>query len=141
MIRVLFAAAAIAGAAVSTAPAAVADNGDNMYFDKPGHYSTDVPGIVYDAHLNAPCDNMELFTFGRGPGGEALQCRWIENQWPPVYTGFWVSTYELFGVQDIGSPCPKPQAAAQAPDGRPLLCLGGQGWQPGFFTRDGFFPR
>ena len=84
---------------------------------------------------------MELFTFGRGPGGEALQCRWIENQWPPVYTGFWVSTYELFGVQDIGSPCPKPQTAAQAPDGRPLLCLGGQGWQPGFFTRDGFFPR
>jgi hypothetical protein len=47
----------------------------------------------------------------------------------------------LFGVQDIGAPCPKPQAAAQAADGRPLLCLGDQGWQPGFFTRDGFFPR
>jgi hypothetical protein len=51
-----------------------------------------------------------------------------------------VATYELFGVKDIGSPCPKPQAAAQAPDGRPLLCLGVQGWQPGFFTREGFFP-
>jgi hypothetical protein len=138
MIRVLLAAAAMAGAAISTAPAAVADN-DNMYFDQPGHYATDVPGMNYDAHLNAPCDNMDFFTFGRGPGGEALQCRWIENQWPPVYTGFWVSTYELFGVKDIGSPCPKPEAAAQAPDGRPLLCLGEQGWQPGFFTREGFF--
>ena len=58
-----------------------------------------------------------------------------------IYTGFWVATYELFGVQEVGSPCPKPQAAAQAPDGRPLLCLGHQGWQPGFFTRDGYFPR
>ena len=36
MIRELFAAAAIAGAAVSTAPAALADDGDNLYFDKPG---------------------------------------------------------------------------------------------------------
>jgi len=139
MIRVLLAAAAIAGAAVSAAPAALADDGDNMYFDKPAHYATDVPGMNYDAHLAAPCDNMDFFTFGRGPGGEALQCRWIANQWPPVTTGFWVITYELFGVQEIGSPCPKPQAAAQSPDGRPLLCLGEQGWQPGFFTREGFF--
>src|SRR6476620_12480305 len=45
MIRELFAAAAVAGAAVGTAPAALADDGDNMYFDKPGHYSTDVPGM------------------------------------------------------------------------------------------------
>jgi hypothetical protein len=139
MIRALLVAAAIAGAAIGAAPAAVAD--DLMYPDTPGRYDTDVPGMNYDAHLSAPCTNMELFTFGRGPGGEVLQCRWIENQWPPVYTGFWVATYELYGVQGIGSPCPKPQAAAQAPDGRPLLCLGAQGWQPGFFTREGFFPR
>jgi len=139
MIRELFVAAAIAGAAICAAPAAVAD--DLMYPDKPGRYDTDVPGMNYDAHLSAPCDNMELFTFGRGPGGEALQCRWIANQWPPIYTGFWVTSYELFGVQDIGAPCPKPQSAAQSPDGRPLLCLGAQGWQPGFFTREGFFPR
>lgn len=139
MIRELLAATAIAGTAVGAAPLASADETD--YPDTPGHYSTDVPGMVYDAHRSGPCTNMELFTFGRGPGGEPLQCRWIENQWPPVTTGFWVSTYELFGVQQIGSPCPKPQAAAQAPDGRPLLCLGTQGWQPGFFTREGFFPR
>jgi hypothetical protein len=139
VIRELIAAAAVAGAAISAAPVAVAD--DLMYPDNPVHYATDVPGMNYDAHLSGPCTNMELFTFGRGPGGETLQCRWIENQWPPVDTGFWVSSYELFGVQDVGAPCPKPQAAAQAPDGRPLLCLGGQGWQPGFFTREGFFPR
>jgi hypothetical protein len=140
MIRALLVAAAIAGAAISAAPSALADE-DLMYPDNPGRYPTDVPGMVYDAHLTAPCTNMELFTFGRGPGGEPLQCRWIANQWPPIYTGFWVATYEMFGVQDVGAPCPKPQAAAQAPDGRPLLCLGGQGWQPGFFTREGFFPR
>ena len=70
-----------------------------------------------------------------------LQCHWIPNQWPPVYTGFWVISPEIHGVQEIGSPCPGDQAAAQAPDGRPLLCLGDQGWQPGFFTREGFFPR
>lgn len=138
MIRALLAAAAIAGAATG-APVAAADPGP-MYPDNPGRYATDVPGIVYDAHLAAPCTNMERFTFGRGPGGEPLQCRWIANQWPPVYTGFWVASYELLGVQDIGAPCPKPQAAAQAPDGRPLLCLGDKGWQAGIFTREGFFP-
>ncbi|MGE2725175.1 hypothetical protein [Mycolicibacterium pulveris] len=140
MIREFLAAVAVAGLAVSTAPAASADD-DLMYHDSPGRYPTDVPGMSYDAHLAGPCTNMERFTFGRGPGGEVLQCRWIENQWPPVYTGFWVSAYQLYGVQEIGSPCPKPQSAAQAPDGRPLLCRGPEGWQPGFFTRAGFFPR
>jgi hypothetical protein len=94
----------------------------------------------YEARLAAPCDNFEINTFGRGPGGEPLQCHWIPNQWPPVYTGFWVISPEIFGVQQIGSPCPKDQAAAQAPDGRPLLCLADQGWQPGFFTGTGFWP-
>src|SRR5829696_114093 len=129
MIRELLAATAIAGAAIAMAPAAVADD-SNLYFDRPGRYATDVPGMSYDAHLAGPCENMDFFTFGRGPGGEVLQCRWIANQWPPVTTGFWVITYELFGVQDIGAPCPKPQAAAQSPDGRPLLCLGERGRRP-----------
>jgi hypothetical protein len=140
MLRQVLAAAAIAGAAVCAAPLASADP-ETDFPDNPGRYSTDVPGMVYDAHLAGPCTNMERFTFGRGRSGEALQCRWIENQWPPVYTGFWVATYELFGVQEVGAPCPKPQAAAQSPDGRPMLCLGARGWQPGFFTREGFFPR
>jgi hypothetical protein len=140
MIRQLFAAAAIVGAAISAAPVAAADD-DLMYHDNPGRYDTDVPGMIYDVNLTAPCTNTERFTFGRGRGGQALQCRWIPNQWPPVYTGFWVTSYELFGVQEIGAPCPKPQAAAQHPDGRPMLCLGAQGWQPGIFNRDGFFPR
>ncbi|MGE2718511.1 hypothetical protein [Mycolicibacterium celeriflavum] len=141
MIRQLLAAAALAGAAICAAPFATAD--DNDHPDAPGRYATDVPGMNYDAHLTGPCFNLERFTFGRGPGGEVLQCRWIENQWPPIPTnqGFWQASYELFGVQDVGAPCPKPQAAAQSPDGRPMLCLGARGWQPGFFTREGFFPR
>lgn len=140
MLREVLAAAAIACVAVCAAPLASADP-ETDYPDTPGRYATDVPGIVYDAHLAGPCTNMERFTFGRGPGGEVLQCRWIANQWPPVYTGFWVAHYQLYGVQEVGAPCPKPQSAAQAPDGRPLLCVGERGWQPGLFTREGFFPR
>jgi hypothetical protein len=125
MFRELAIAAAAACTAIGSAPAAMGDPNDNLYFD---------------AHMAGPCDNFETFTFGRGPGGEPLQCHWIPNQWPPVTTGFWVATPNLFGVQDIGTPCPADQAAAQAPDGRPLLCLGDQGWQPGFFTGTGFWP-
>ena len=137
MIRELSVAAAIAGAALAAAPAAAADPG---YPDNPGRYATDVPGMSYDAHSGAPCYSWERNVFGRGPGGEALQCRWIPNQWPPVDTGFWVVSYPLYGVQDIGAPCPGPQSAAQSPDGRPMLCLGAQGWQPGVLTGNGFFP-
>ncbi|MBV9090853.1 MAG: hypothetical protein JO044_13295 [Mycobacteriaceae bacterium] len=132
MNRQLFIAASILSAAMATAPAAVADN---------GHYGGDVPGMNYDASLGAPCDNMDQFVFGRGPMGEALACHWIPNQWPPVDTGFWVVSYPLYGVQQIGAPCPGPQTAAQSPDGRPLLCLGAQGWQAGVLTGNGFFPE
>ena len=126
----MFIAGAIAGAALGTAPVAAGDH---------GHYDSDVPGMNYDASLTAPCYRWDLFIFGRGPGGEALACHFIPNQFPPVDTGFWVSSYPLYGVQQIGAPCPGPQSAAQSPDGRPLLCLGPQGWQAGVFTGDGFF--
>ena len=139
MIREIAASTLIGLAALSAAPVAAADPGP-MYFDEPGHYANDVPGMIYDAHLTAPCTNMGRFTFGRGPGGEALQCRWIPNQWPPVYTGFWQATYDLKGVQDIGAQCPSPQSAAQAPDGRPLVCMGEQGWRAGIYNREGFTP-
>ncbi|MDY6999918.1 MAG: hypothetical protein SW019_25290 [Actinomycetota bacterium] len=139
MIREMLAATAVGAALAWAAPAATAEPGP-MFPDDPGRYATDVPGMSYDAHLTGPCTNMDRFTFGRGPGGEPLQCRWIPNQWPPVYTGFWQATYPLHGVQDVGAPCPKPQAAAQAPDGRPMVCMGGQGWQPGIFNGAGFTP-
>jgi hypothetical protein len=120
MIRKVLVAGALASIAVGAAPAAAADN---------GHYDTDVPGMNYDAALTAPCDNTETFTFGRGPGGEALQCRWVPNQWPPVYTGFWQISYPLYGVQAFGAPCPNPRgSAAQSPDGLPLVCTE-NGWQ------------
>lgn len=139
MIRELFTAAAVAGAAVGLAPTAAAEPYEPFH-DEPGRYPTDVPGMSYEASLGAPCHSWERNVFGRGRGGQPLQCRWIPNQWPPVHTGFWVASYPLHGVQDVGAPCPGPQAAAQSPDGRPLLCLGPQGWQAGVFTGDGFFP-
>jgi hypothetical protein len=42
-------------------------------------------------------------------------------------------------VQAIGAPCPRRQAAALHPDGRPLLYLGAQGWQAGVLTGKGFY--
>ena len=127
MIRDLFIAGAIAGAAISGAPAAVAD-------DHPGHYATHVPGMSYDASLGAPCDSWERYIFGRGPGGEALACHYIPNQWPPVDTGFWVISYPLDGVQAIGTPCPNPRGlAAQSPDGLALVCTTAAGWVQDFY--------
>jgi hypothetical protein len=131
MIRQLVVAAAMTAAAVGTAAVAGAE---------PRHYDTDVPGMVYDAINGYACDNYERFTFGRGPGGEALACHFIPNQFPdptrgtPASGGYWVISYPLRGVQEIGSPCPNSQSAAQSPDGLPLLCVGAQGWQPGIFT-------
>lgn len=130
MIRELFIAAAIAGTALGAAPAATADQ---------RHYDTDVPGMNYDAALSAPCYSWETYIYGRGPQGEALACHWIPNQWPPVDTGFWVISYPLYGVQQTGAPCPNPRgAAAQSPDGLPMLCTE-HGWQPGILTGAGFF--
>ena len=122
MIRQLFTAAAIAAAAISAAPSAAAD-------DPSGRYPGDVPGMNYVAALNAPCDNTDRFIFGRGRGGEAMQCHWIPNQWPPVYTGFWVSSYPLYGVHNVGEPCENPRgSAAQTPDGIALVCTAQWGW-------------
>lgn len=139
MFRELLVAATIVGSAVAFAPGALADP-SNEYPDNPGRYPTDVPGMNYEAKLGAPCFSWERNVFGRGRGGEPLQCKWIPNQWPPVHNGFWTATYALYGVQDVGAPCPGPQSTAQSPDGRPLLCVGARGWQPTVLTGDGLFP-
>ena len=95
----------------------------------------------FQASLGAPCDNYERFIFGRGPSGQAEACHFPPpNQFPAATTGYWVISYPLYGVQQNGAPCPGPQSAAQTPDGLPMLCLGAQGWQPGWFTGAGFFP-
>ncbi|MGH3632642.1 hypothetical protein [Mycobacterium sp.] len=125
MIRELSIAAAITGAAIGTAPVAAGN---------PTHYDGDVPGINYAAALSAPCDSPDRFIFGRGPGGEALACHAIPNQFFPtqqVADAYWVISYPLYGVQQAGAPCPGPQSAAQSPDGLEMLCFGKQGWQPG----------
>ncbi len=137
MFRELVMATAAAAAAGLFAASPAAADGPNRTYDG------DVPGINYDAYLSAPCYQWERFIFGRGPGGEALACHWIPNQgylgWdsPPPGTGFWVISPKLYGVQNVGAPCPGSQAAAQSPDGLPMVCMGAQGWQEGVF-RSGF---
>lgn len=128
MTREFFIAATI-GAAVVLAPTALAD---------PQHYDGDVPGMNYDASLGAPCDNYERFIFGRGPDGQAEVCHFIINQSPPAQSGYWVVSYPLYGVQQVGAPCPNPRgSAAQAPDGQAMLCTE-HGWQVGQLTGGGF---
>lgn len=123
MIRELFIASAVAGAAIAAAPGAAAEQG----------WEGDVPGIIYGVRADQRCDNLDVFIFGRGDDGQAMMCRFIPNQWPPKPWGTWLISYPLYGVQETGAPCPGPQAAAQHPDGRPMLCLGARGWQPGSF--------
>ena len=118
-----------AGAAVvAAAPVAGAD---------PQSYPGDVPGMVEGMYVRQgyACDNYERFTYGHGPNGQAMACHYIPNQFlGPGPGGYWQWSYPLKGVQEIGSPCPDPQSAAQSPDGLPLLCVGAQGWQPGIYT-------
>ena len=131
MIREFLAVAALAGGTVSVAPCAAADP----------HYDGDVPGMNYQALLGAPCDNYERFIFGRGPSGKAEACHLPPpNQIPAATIGYWVISYPLYGVQQAGAGCPGSQAAAQSAAGLPMLCLGNQGWQEGWFTGAGFFP-
>ena len=133
MFRELVIAAALAGTALGAAPCASAD-------EPHGPFPGDPPGTNYQAALYAPCYQLDRFIFGRGPGGEPLACHWIPNQSPfgearsPADAGAWVPSYKLYGVQAVGAPCPGPQSAAQSPDGLPMLCLGAQGWQPGYLT-------
>ena len=131
MIRELLVTAAITGGAIALGPCAAAD-----------HYDGDVPGMNYQASLGAPCDNYERFIFGRGPSGQAeaspISRLLTSFRQPPP--GIGLVSYPLFGVQQNGAQCPGPQSAAQTPDGLPMLCLGAQGWQPGWFTGAGFFP-
>lgn len=121
MIRVFVAAGALAATVIGMAPTA-------------GAYPGDVPGMAEGARTGDACFSWERFIYGHGDSGQAMACHYIPNQFPPKDTGFWVISYPLHGVQDIGAQCPNPQSAAQSPDGLPLLCLGAGGWQPGIFV-------
>ena len=118
MIRELLSAASIAGITIGMAPCAAAG------------YEGDVPNMNYQASLGAPCDNYERFIFGRGPSGQAEACHFPPpNQFPPATTGYWVISYPLYGVHNIGEPCENPRgSAAQSPDGIALVCTAQWGW-------------
>ena len=103
--------AAITAIAIGAAPVAAAD---------------DIPGIDDDAVLGAPCTNSDRYIFGRGPNGEPLACVAFNGD------GQWVQSMPLVGVRWIGSACVEESSgAAQSPDGRGLVCVADQGWQPG----------
>jgi hypothetical protein len=107
MVRRIVIGTAMAAAAICTAPIAAAD---------------DVPGMDYNAVRGAPCQTNGSFIFGRGPSGETLACAY----------GRWQMSSPLVGVREIGAPCDAGAGqAAQSPEGRPLVCVTGQGWQPG----------
>ncbi|HEY9303310.1 MAG TPA: hypothetical protein VIO95_03360 [Mycobacterium sp.] len=109
--------AAIASLAFGVAPISAADT--------PGE--TDVPGMTYDVVVGAPCANFQRFIFGRTTNGQAAACVSSDGS-----SGNWVQSSPLRGVQVIGASCPPGQdAAAQSPDGRGLMCVLNQGWQPG----------
>jgi hypothetical protein len=129
MIRELVTAVATTAFAVGVAPVVAAD---------PQHYDGDVPGMSYDASLGAPCDNYERYTFGRSPGGQAEICHFITHQFPAAQSGFWVISYPLNGVQQVGAACQNPRgSAAQSPDGFAMLCTE-HGWQIGQLTGGGY---
>lgn len=116
MVRELIFGAAIIVSLVSSPGVAGAD---------PPAGETDVPNIQYNAVLGAPCSNFHRYIFGRAPNGQALACVASNGQ------GTWVLSSPLRGVQQIGTPCPPGvDAAAQSSDGRGLVCVYGQGWQP-----------
>jgi hypothetical protein len=122
----LSAAAVIAGATVTTAPAAGAAPTQDM---------ADVPNMVYGVEYSTACFSWERFIFGRGNTGQTYACHYIPNQWPPTTTGSWVWSPPLYGIQEIGAPCPNPRgAAAQTADGLALLCAGAKGWQQDFYA-------
>ena len=117
---------AVAGATLTAAPAASAAPTEGL---------ADVPNMVYGVEYSTACTSWERFIFGRGDTGQTYACHYIPNQWPPVYTGFWVWSPPLYGVQTIGAPCPNPRgAAAQTVDGLALLCAGAKGWQQDFYA-------
>lgn len=126
-VHTIVAAAAAAGAAALLgAPTAVAE---------PEFEYADVPGMIQNVELSTKCHSWERFIFGRGAGGQTYACHYIPNQWPPVDSGFWVWSPPLYGVQEIGAPCPAGrQAAAQTPDGLPLECTESRGWQQDFYA-------
>jgi hypothetical protein len=117
MIRAVLSAAATA--------AAIAGVGAAIASAEPPAGESDVPGMHYDAVLGAPCGNWDRYVFGRAPNGQALACVGFDGQ------GTWVLSAPLRGVQRIGESCPPGDATAQSPDGLALMCVYGQGWQPG----------
>ncbi|CAN5277464.1 hypothetical protein BH11ACT7_BH11ACT7_39860 [soil metagenome] len=122
---------ALAATCLIAAPTAAAIPND------PAMKMADVPNMVFGdgVQLSYQCHSWERFIFGRSTDGQTYACHYIPNQWPPVYTGFWVHSPPLYGVQEIGAPCPDYRSsAAQTVDGLALECTESRGWQQDFYA-------
>ncbi|WP_199256091.1 hypothetical protein [Mycolicibacterium mengxianglii] len=135
MIRGLTTAAGVLAATVGlVGPGGMAPTAGAIPND-PAIEMADVPNMVYGVEFSTACHSWQRFIFGRGSSGQTYACHYIPNQWPPVYTGFWVHSPPLYGVQEIGAPCPNYRSsAAQSIDGLPLECTESRGWQQEFYA-------
>lgn len=89
----------------------------------PAAGENDVPRMQFNAVLGSPCGNSGRYIFGRAANGQPLACVAFDG------SGTWVLSAPLHGIQRVGDSC-SGDGAAQTPDGRPLMCVYGQGWQP-----------
>lgn len=124
---ILFATALIAMTAAMVPPPAASDpRGPCLNVSGTVVCVEDPPGMNYSAALGQKCNNASgRYIFGRGADGQTLVCA--------GYPSSWNRGPMVFGVQYPGGACPfdgqslMGRAAAQTPDGRPLIC-GEQGW-------------
>jgi hypothetical protein len=127
----------IAAAALASTVGLIAAPTAGAIPNDPAMKMADVPNMVFGdgVQLSYACHSWERFIFGRSANGQTYACHYIPNQWPPVYTGFWVHSPPLYGVQEIGAPCPNYRSsAAQTVDGLALECTESRGWQQDFYA-------
>lgn len=91
--------------------------------------SAEVPGSTRGVTQGDKCTNYRKFAFGFGKDGLPFIC----GSDGVSDNGTWVRSQPIAGVKEVGTSC-NPNFAAQAPDGRPMIC-GDRGWTPTVSSR------
>ncbi|MBF6459786.1 hypothetical protein IU433_12140 [Nocardia puris] len=71
------------------------------------------------------CD-VDVDTWAKDVNGGQLRCAFAGGP-----TAKWVESLPFIGVRVPGSPCTFNEGVAEDAQGRPMVCLGEDGWQPG----------
>ena len=83
--------------------------------------SDGVPGVVDGARLGQRCFNITAYVFGRSREGASMLCLHLGGG--STDEGVWVASEPVVGVREDGATCSTTtEAAAQSPDGKPLVC-------------------